>query len=259
MMGAEGLRCYSSECRLDAGDNNNNAEGTAMTVLARACLALGLAAVTAGIMIVLVPFGDALLATRPVFRAPIQPGESAYSRWISVEDPVVRVGVELTITPRLAAEDMRASGADRYVGLYRLPLHYRVRDDAGRLLIDQWVLLDATRDRTLRQEQIDHPNPVPLRVNSVFDAVQVEPGARVRVEAVLLPDRLYSADVDLAELRLFREPPPLTGPVRGALQGLFAGIGLILLGAMLELLALRLRMGGAMARQRVRLRPVYPA
>jgi hypothetical protein len=189
-----------------------------------------------GIGAALLPFADALWASRPVFRTGIELGESAYSSWLSAADSSMRVGLDVRIMPRFSAEELRGDGLGEQVGLYRFPMHYRVRDQAGRLLMDQWVLVDAAQQRTLRQDYRELSEPVSLSVSASFDPFPVERGQPVRVEALLLPDRVYGAEVEQAELRVFRQPPPAMAAIRQGLFGMIAGLGVMVLGLLGELL-----------------------
>lgn len=200
-----------------------------MKIIIRTWFTAGAAATLAGLGFVLLPLGDAVWAGRPMFRSPIEVGESAYSHWLPIDDPHARVGLKLTVAPRLGTQEMRRDGNGEYVGLYRFPMHYRVRDEAGKLLIDQWVIIDATRDRTLAEDYTEWLDPRPIVVEAEFDAFPVSTD-KIRVEALLLPDRLYSADIDQAELRLFREPLPITGYVRTGLAAAFVGLLLMISG-----------------------------
>lgn len=197
-----------------------------MKIIIRMWFAAGAAATLAGLGFVLLPLGDAVWASRPIFQSSVEVGESAYSHWLPVDDPHARVGLKLIVAPRLGTQEMRRDGNGENVGLYRFPMHYRVRDEAGTLLIDQWVMIDATRDRTLAEDHTEWLDSQPIVVEAEFDAFPVNTD-RIRVEALLLPDRLYSADVDQAELRLFRQPPSITDYVRTGLGA--ALIGLLLM------------------------------
>lgn len=207
-----------------------------MRILTRSCFSLGVALAALGIGAAFLPFADALWASRPIFRIGVALGESAYSSWLSTADSAMRVGLEVRVIPRFSAEELRGDGSGEQVGLYRFPMHYRVRDQAGQLLMDQWVLVDATQQRTLRQDYIELLEPMTLSVNANFDPFPVERGQRVRVEALLLPDRLYGADVERAELRVFRQPPPAMAAIRQGLVGMIAGLGVMVVGLLGELL-----------------------
>jgi hypothetical protein len=204
-----------------------------MNIIARIVFAAGVSAIVLGLGRVLIPVGDALWAGRLLFRTPIEIGESARSPWLRVDDAAARVGLGITTTPRYAARQIRRDGDD--AGLYRFPLHYRVRDDSGRLLIDQWVMLDATDKPALRQDHVERRDSGPVTVDAVFDAFAVPRGSRIRIQAMLLPDRVYGADIERAELHLFRQPPPPTASIRQGLMAALAGLTLMLLGLLGEL------------------------
>ncbi|HEX5513823.1 MAG TPA: hypothetical protein VFY81_05465 [Gammaproteobacteria bacterium] len=138
--------------------------------------------------------------------------------------------------PRFAAQEMQRDGAGQQVALYRFPLHYRVRDESGNMLIDQWVLIDASENRTLSRSHSERLETTAVTVNAIFDPFLITQPKRVRIEALLLPDRAYSADLEQAELRLFRQLPPAGGAIRFGLAGIFSGLALMLFGLLAELL-----------------------
>lgn len=208
-----------------------------MRRLASFCCSLGLLITLAGVGAALFPLANAYWAERPLFKTSILIGESAYSPWLQASDPALRVGLGLTIAPRFAAQELQREGDGEQVGLYRFPLHYRVRDEAGNMLIDQWVLLDASESRTLSPDYGELDELAPVTVDAVFDPFPMPADQRVRVEALLLPDRLYSADIIQAELRTFRQPPAATLLMRQGLAAVFAGLALMLLGLFTELRA----------------------
>lgn len=211
-----------------------------MISLIRFCFAIGMALTVLGATVAIWPFASSLWASRPVFQAVIETGESAYSAWLPATASAMRVGLDVEIVPRFSAQELRRDGHGEQVGLYRFPLHYRARDQNGQLLIDQWVLIDATQQQTLRQDQLDVDEPMQLSVALQFDPFPVEHGQTVRVEALLLPDRVYGAELAQAELRVFRHPPLLVSSIRQGLIGISAGLSLMLLGLLGELLVPRL-------------------
>lgn len=207
-----------------------------MRLSARLCFAVGIAAAAAGIGSALTPLIKAVSAKRPLFRASIQLGEAAASHWLNADASALRTGLSIKITPRFATQEMRRDGAGEQVALYRFPLHYRVRDESGNMLIDQWVLIDASENRTLSRNYSERLEVTPVIVNATFDPFPTTQAKRVRIEALLLPDRVYSADLEQAELRLFRQLPPAVGAIRLGLAGIFSGLALMLFGLLAELL-----------------------
>lgn len=201
-----------------------------MRRVANVCLGLGLLTVTAGIGMVLYPMLSAYLAERPLFQTSILLGESAYSPWLQTSDPALRVGLGVTLAPRFAAREWRREGDGELIQLYRFPLHYRVRDEDGNTLIDQWILLDGGANRTLPPDYNELAEPVTVTVNAMFDPFRMPAGKRVRLEALLLPDRHYSAELLQAELRMFRQPLPALILLRQGMAAVFTGLGLMLLG-----------------------------
>lgn len=211
-----------------------------MRRVASVCFALGLLVTLAGAGMALFPVLRAVLAERPWFQTAILIGEAAASPWLQARAPAARVGMGLVIAPRFAARELRPDGAGELIGLYRFPLHYRVRAEDGEVLIDQWVLLEGGADRVLSQDQVELGGigldvPGPLAVDVRFGPFPLPPGKRLRLEAVLLPDRLYSADLIQAELRLFRQPVSAYALVRQGVAVLCAGLALMLLGLGAEL------------------------
>lgn len=208
-----------------------------MRRFASLCCALGLLTALAGIGTAIYPLLSSYSAKRPLFQAPILLGESAYSPWLRSSAPAMRVGLGVTIAPRFVAQELQPQGDGDQVGLYRFPLHYRVRDEDGNMLIDQWVLLDASENRILTQNYSELEAPDSITLDAVFDSFPIPKNQRVRVEALLLPDRLYSAEIVQAELRTFRQPPAAIALIRHGIAAIFAGVLLILLGLLTEIRA----------------------
>lgn len=206
-----------------------------MTIIARICFAAGAAASIAGLGIALAAVADAVWASRPLLRAPVQLSESAFSHLLYVGDPAARVGLGLTVAPGDGSGEIRGNSG-RVVDHYRFPLHYRVHDESGRLLIDQRVIIDSAGRDTFRRDYVERPDATPATVHAVFDAFPVPADGRIRIEARLLPDDRHGADIAWAELRLFRQPTPAAASVRQGLAALLAGLGLMLLGLLGELL-----------------------
>lgn len=182
------------------------------------------------------PVADALWAKRAVFRTTIALGESASTPWLSATASSMRIGVDLTLLSHRSAQELRRDGAGEDVSLYRFPLHYRVRDQAGQLLIDQWVMLDATQQRTLRQDHVELNEPVQLDVHANFDRFQVDRDQRVRVEALLLPDQSYGAELLRAELRAYRQATISMAMIQRGLSAALIGIVMMVLGLVGEVL-----------------------
>lgn len=206
-----------------------------MRLIARLCFAVGVAAVAVGVGIALAPLVDASWAQRPLFRTSIELGEEASSHWLRTDVSTMRAGLKVTIMPRFVTQEMRSAGDGKQVGLYRFPFHYRVRDQSGNMLIDQWVLIDAAENRTLSQNYTESLDLAPITVDAVFDPFPLQSAKHARIEALLLPDRLYSADIEQAELRLFRQPQLVMGSIRLGLAAIFGGMVLMLLSLFAEL------------------------
>ncbi len=230
-----------------------------MKLIARICFCAGLGAGALGLGLILVALAAALAAQRPLLQTAIAPDQVVVSRWLDITDPTARVGLGLTIVPRFAT---RTAGAgEEAADLYRFVLRYRVRDSTGELLIDQRVLVDAGQGRVPHSEFMERLNGQPITVDAVFDAFPVTPAESLRVEAVLSPDRHYGADLQRAELRLFRQPPPATAAIRHGVFGLLGGLMLLLLGLCAELrqpaVPERVRVPGRVLAFRARHRPSY--
>lgn len=233
-----------------------------MKLIARICFCAGIGAGALGFGFILVAFMDALAAQRPLLQTVIAPGEVVATRWLDIADPTARVGLSLTIVPRFTTRAISPE-RDEPVDLYRFALHYRARDGSGELLIDQRVLVDAGQGRALHADFTERLDGRPITVDAVFDAFPVTPSENLRVEAVLLPDRHYSADLQRAELRLFRQPPPATAAIRHGISGLLGGLALLLLGLGAELrqptVPQRVRTPARVLALRARRAPAYAA
>jgi hypothetical protein len=205
-----------------------------MRAAAKLLFAFGLALVVIGFAAAGLLFIQRHLAQQPLARLPIETDAVFETGSLSLGAERVRLAVQLTLSSRAVAKEASASGAGAEVDLYRVPVHFQVRDAAGHELFVQLVSADAVRGRILRQGTRQRLIPVLHDVEVVSDPLR--PGDNpLQVAVELLPDETFGARIERAVLLVRPVPAPIVPALLEALALVLAGFAMLLLGMVAEL------------------------
>lgn len=205
-----------------------------MRAAAKLLFAVGVAMIIMAFVAVGFLFIQRHLAQQPLARLPIETDAVFESGPIRVGAEQVRLAVQLTLSGRAVAEEMAARGSGGEVDLYRVPVHFQVRDAAGHELLAQVVAADAVGDRTLRQSTRQRAIPVLHEVEVLSDPLQ--PGdTPLQMAIELLPDETFGARIERALLLVRPVPAPIVPALLKALVLALVGFALVLLAMLAEL------------------------